>query len=86
MLGGGTGGGAIRRTLRTNIKLNDFLDSRPDIFVYGEAGSPTPRGLFLPGYSYMLHPAKKKITKILGEEVWQLFITIGTFRTFHGHM
>ena len=39
--------------------LNDFLATRPDIFVYGEAGSPSPRGLVLPGYTYMLHPAKK---------------------------
>ena len=51
------GGGAIRRNLRTNKSLHEFLSTKPEIFAYGEAGSSTPRGLFLPGYSLLLHPA-----------------------------
>ena len=52
------GGGAIRRNLRTNKSLHKYLSTNPDIFAYGEAGSSTPRGLVLPGYSLLLHPAK----------------------------
>ena len=39
-------------------ELSDFLKRKPDIFVYGEAGSPTKRGLFLTGYKILLHRAQ----------------------------
>ena len=53
------GGGAIRRRLKTNIFLNDFLKTSPDIFSYGEAQANSTRGLFLDGYSVILHPSSK---------------------------
>ena len=51
------GGGAVRRRLKTNIFLQDFLKTLPDIFSYGEAQATSTRGLFLEGYSVVLHPS-----------------------------
>ena len=52
------GGGSMRKSIRFNKVLLNFLSKKPDIFVYGEAGTPTKRGLLLPGYSLILHKAK----------------------------
>ena len=53
------GGGAIRRRLKTNIFLSDFLKTKPDIFSYGECLATTNRGLSLNGYKMILHPSVK---------------------------
>ena len=36
------GGGKIKLRLNTNPVLRKFLAQKPDIFVYGEAGTPPP--------------------------------------------
>ena len=58
------GGGAVRRSLRINKELSQFLKQEPDIFVFGEAGPPTKRGLFLPGYHILIHCAKTKESRL----------------------
>ena len=52
------GGGCIRKRILLNKSLSKFLESKPDVFVYGEAGTSSKQRLILPGYSIMLHRAK----------------------------
>ena len=44
--------------LRINRKFNDFISGKPDIFVFGEAGTSTCRSLILQDYSLIFHPGK----------------------------
>ena len=55
------GEGAIRRRLKTNIFLQEFLKTSPDFFAYGEALITSTRGLFLEGYNVILHPSIKSL-------------------------
>ena len=57
------GGGAIRRRLKTNIFLRNYLKSNCDIFAYGEALASNQRGLFLPGYFSIIHYSKPRREK-----------------------
>ena len=54
------GGGKIKLRLNTNPVLRKFLAQKPDIFVYGEAGTPSSLGLSINGYASYLHKSKLK--------------------------
>ena len=49
------GGGAIRTRININPGLISLLETKPDIFDYGESTSSNARGLFLPGYRFLFH-------------------------------
>ena len=49
------GGGGLLKRLKVNPALRKLLDKRPDIFVYGESGMSTKRGLFLKDYIFIFH-------------------------------
>ena len=49
------GGGKIRDRLKTNPMLLKLFKSKPDIFTYAEALTPSPHNLKIPGYLCYLH-------------------------------
>ena len=49
------GGGGLLKRLKVNPALRKLLDKNPDIFVYGESGMSTKRGLFLKDYIFIFH-------------------------------
>ena len=49
------GGGGILKRLKVNPGLNKFLDTKPDIFTYGESLVTSSQGLSLEGYNFFLH-------------------------------
>ena len=56
------GGGKIKCRLKTNPELRNFLNSKPDLFAYGESETPSPLGLSVNGYACYVH--KSKLTVI----------------------
>ena len=52
------GGGQVRNRLRTNPQLRKLISTKPDIFVYGEALTPSPQNLDIDGYICYLHGTK----------------------------
>ena len=52
------GGGKIRKRLRTNPELHKLLAKSPDVFVYGEAQTPSSENLSISGYICYLHKSK----------------------------
>ena len=53
------GGGKIVPRLRTNPGLQEFISTRPDIFVYGEAlVTKKTKDLKIPGYNTIIHKAQ----------------------------
>ena len=52
------GGGKIRARLKTNPELRKLLNSKPDIFIYGESETPSPLNLSIKGYICYLHRSK----------------------------
>ena len=54
-IGWWNGGGGILRRLKVNPGLKQFLNSKHDIFTYGESLSTSSQGLSLEGYNYFLH-------------------------------
>ena len=52
------GGGKIRMRLATNPVLKKLLDTKPDVFVYGEAETPSPHKLLIRGFMCYLHKSK----------------------------
>ena len=49
------GSGGLLKRLKVNPALRKLLEEKPDIFVYGEPGMSTKRGLFLKDYIYIFH-------------------------------
>ena len=49
------GGGKIRNRLKTNPMLLKLFKSKPDIFTYAEALTPSPHNLNISGYLCYLH-------------------------------
>ena len=43
------------KRLKVNPALRKLLNQKPEIFVYGESGLATKRGLFLKDYIYFFH-------------------------------
>ena len=56
------GGGKIRSRLHNNPELRKLLNSKPDIFVYGESETPSPIELSIKGYVLYLYKSKLNIT------------------------
>ena len=52
------GGGKIRTRLKTNPELARLLAKKPDVFVYGEAETPSPHNLNIENYDCYLHKSK----------------------------
>ena len=52
------GGGRIRARLKTNPELRKVIDSKPDIFIYGESETPSTVNLSIKGYVCYLHKSK----------------------------
>ena len=52
------GGGKIRMRLKTNPELRNLLKTKPDMFVYGEAETPSPCNLQIDGYCCYLQKSK----------------------------
>ena len=55
------GGGSIQLRLSTNPELRNFLETKPDIFSYGETCSPSSVGLNINGYATYLHKARLNV-------------------------
>ena len=55
------GGGKIRMRLATNPVLKKILDTKPDVFVYGEAETPSPHKLLIRGFMCYLHKSKLEV-------------------------
>ena len=55
------GGGNIRMRLRTNPELRRLISTKPDVFIYGEAETPSPQNLELTDYVCYLHKSKLEI-------------------------
>ena len=55
------GGGKIKLRLNTNPELRKFLSRKPDIFGYGETGTPSSVGLSINGYANFFHASKLNI-------------------------
>ena len=54
------GGGKIVPRLKTNPGLQEFISTRPDIFVYGEAlVTKKTKETNIPGYKTIIHKAHK---------------------------
>ena len=47
--------------LRTNPELRNLISTNPDVFIYGEAETPSPHNLELTGYDCYLHKSKLEI-------------------------
>ena len=54
-IGWWNGGGAILKRLKVNPGLKEFLNSKPDIFTYGESLITSSQGLSLAGYNFFIH-------------------------------
>ena len=55
LIGWWNGGGGILKRLKVNPGLKQFLNTKPDIFAYGESLITSSQGLSLEGYNYFLH-------------------------------
>ena len=55
------GGGNIRMRLRTNPQLRKLLSTKPDVFIYGEAETPSSHNLNMNDYDCFLHKSKLEI-------------------------
>ena len=55
------GGGKIRSRLKTNPLLGKLLLKEPDVFIYGEAETPSPSNLNVNGYICHLHESRLNI-------------------------
>ena len=51
-------GGKIRTRIKTNPELKRIIEKSPDIFVYGEAETPSSYNLNISGYICYLHRSK----------------------------
>ena len=47
--------------LKTNPELEKLLLKKPDVFVYGEAETPSPLNLSIDGYVCHLHKSKLEV-------------------------
>ena len=52
------GGGKIRTRIKANPELKRIIEKSPDIFVYGEAETPSSYNLNISGYICYLHRSK----------------------------
>ena len=52
IIGWWNGGGGILKRLEVNPGLKQFLNSKPDIFAYGESLITSSQGLSLEGYNF----------------------------------
>ena len=52
------GGGKIVSRIESNPVLHKLINTKPDIFIYGEAQVTSPQDLNLDGYSCYLHRSK----------------------------